>query len=377
MFYRKDAPACLGLYNVHYITQHDLLRELAIHRCDEKPVEERRRLYVNIKGNDFPKWWFDQRLQPVQARLLSIFTEETFSIDWYDMQFPYAEVLVLNFQTTVCTYKLPQFMEKMSQLKALIVTNNGFSLAELSNFSVLCSSPNLNRINLERISIASIFTGNLQLTNLRKISLIMCEVGKAFSNSVVKMSSMWPNLVEMSLEYCNDLVILPADICDLVHLKKLSICYCQELIALPEEVGKLENLEILRVQSCTKLTELPESIVKHQRLCFLDVYDCVDMDSMPMEIGQLSVSPANIAVFINNNSGKYKLLYRICMGSRLGFDELPRSVINLVKLEHVICDEETALLWEQYKGCLRNLRINVLKEDINLNLICCINHHLI
>lgn len=137
---RKDAPACLGLYNVHYITQHDLLRELAIHRCDEKPVEERRRLYVNIKGNDFPKWWFDQRLQPVQARLLSIFTDETFSFDWYDMQFPYVEVLVLNFQTTVCTYKLPHFMEKMSQLKALIVTNNGFSLAELSNFSVLLLS---------------------------------------------------------------------------------------------------------------------------------------------------------------------------------------------------------------------------------------------
>ncbi|PHT56936.1 hypothetical protein CQW23_05422 [Capsicum baccatum] len=345
---RQDAPAVLGLHNLHYIQQHDMLRELVIHQCDEKPVEERMRIYINIKGNDLR--WFEQRLQPLQAEVLSIITDEKFSSDWSDcdMQFPKVEVLVLNFETR--TYNLPPFVEQMNQLKTLVVTNNSFFPATLNNFQ-LCSLLNLKRINLERISVTSIFTANLQLPNLRKISLIMCEIGEAFENSAAKIPHMWPKLVEMNIEHCNDLVEVPAEICDLVHLKKLSICYCHELVALPEELGKLSNLEVLRLHSCTKLAELPESIVKLNELEFLDVYDCVEMDYLPMEMDQLSS------------------LKTICMGSRLGFSELPNSVLKLVKLEDVVCDEETASLWEFYKEYLRNLRITVIKEDINLNLL--------
>ncbi|CAN4079615.1 unnamed protein product [Withania somnifera] len=345
---RQDAPAALGLHNLHYIQQHDVLRELVIHQCDVKPVEERMRIYINIKGNDFPRWWFEQRLQPLQAEVLSIITDEDFSSDWHDVQFPKVEVLVLNFETR--TYNLPTFVEQMSQLKTLIVTNNGFFPAKLNNFQ-LCSVLNLKRISLERISVTSIFATNLQLPNLRKISLIMCEVGEAFENSAAKITYMWPKLVEMNIEYCNDLVEVPAEICDLVDLKKLSICYCHELVALPEELGRLTNLEVLRLHSCTKLVELPESIVKLNKLEFLDVYDCVDMDYLPMEMDQLCS------------------LRTFCMGSRLGFTELPNSVLKLVKLEDVVCDEETASLWEFFKEYLRNLRITVIKEDINLNLL--------
>ncbi|XP_016510128.1 putative disease resistance protein At5g66900 [Nicotiana tabacum] len=345
---RKDAPAVLGLHNLHYIQQHDLLRELVIHQCDEKPVEERRRLYINIKGNDFPKWWFQQRLQPLQAEVLSIFTDEDFASDWYDVQFPKVEVLVLNFETK--TYNLPPFVEQMSQLKTLIVTNNCFFPAKLNNFQ-LCSLLNLKRISLDRISVTSIFRANLQLPNLRKISFIMCEIGEAFENPAANMSYMWPKLVEMNIEYCNDLVEVPAEICDLVDLKKLSICYCHELVALPKELGKLTNLEVLRLHSCTNLSELPKSVVKLNRLGFLDVYDCVELDFLPAEMDQLCS------------------LRTICMGSRLGFTELPNSVLRLVKLEDVACDEETASLWEYYKEHMRNLRITVIKEDINLNLL--------
>ncbi|MCD7459154.1 hypothetical protein HAX54_040223 [Datura stramonium] len=345
---RQDAPAVLGLHNLHYIQQHDMLRELVVHQCDEKPVDERMRIYINIKGNDFPRWWFEQRLQPLQAEVLSIITDEKFSSVWYDVQFPKVEVLVLNFETR--TYNLPPFVEQMSQLKTLIVTNNGFFPAKLNNFQ-LCSLLNLKRINLERISVTSIFTANLQLPNLRKISLIMCEIGEAFENSAANMPYMWPKLVEMNIEYCNDLVEVPDEICDLVDLKKLSICCCHELVALPEELGKLTNLEVLRLHSCTKLAELPESIVKLNRLVFLDVYDCVDMDCLPMEMDRLCS------------------LRTLCMGSRLGFTELPNSVLKLVKLEDVVCDEETASLWDSCKEYLRNLRITVIKEDINLNLL--------
>lgn len=345
---RQDAPAVLGLHNLHYIQQHDMLRELVIHQCDEKPVEDRMRIYINVKGNDFPRWWLEQRLQPLQAEVLSIVTDEDFSSNWHSVQFPKVEVLVLNFETR--TFNLPPFIEHMSQLKTLVLTNNGFFPAKLNNFQ-LCSLVNLKRINLERISVTSIFSANLQLPNLRKISLIMCEIGEAFENSAAKMPYMWPKLVEMNIEHCNDLVEVPAEICDLVDLKRLSICYCHELVALPEELGRLTNLEVLRLHSCTKLAELPKSIVKLSKLVFLDVYDCVDMDVLPMEMDQLCS------------------LHTLCMGSRLGFFELPDSLQKLVKLEEVICDEETASLWESVRGHLRNLRITVMKEDINLNLL--------
>lgn len=264
------------------------------------------------------------------------------------MQFPKVEVLVLNFETK--TYNLPPFVEQMSQLKTLIVTNNCFFPAKLNNFQ-LCSLLNLKRISLDRISVTSIFRANLQLPNLRKISFIMCEIGEAFENPAANMSYMCPKLVEMNIEYCNDLVEVPAEICDLVDLKKLSICYCHELVALPKELGKLTNLEVLRLHSCTNLSELPKSVVKLNRLGFLDVYDCVELDFLPTEMDQLCS------------------LRTICMGSRLGFTELPNSVLRLVKLEDVACDEETASLWEYYKEHMRNLRITVIKEDINLNLL--------
>lgn len=274
--------------------------------------------------------------------------DEDFSSNWHGMQFPKVEVLVLNFETR--TYNLPPFIEQMRQLKTLVVTNNGFFPAKLNNFQ-LCSLLNLKRINLERISVTSIFTANLELPNLRKISLITCEIGEAFENSADKIPYMWPKLEEMNIEFCNDLVEVPAEICDLVHLKRLSICNCHELVAFPEELGRLTNLEVLRLHSCTKLAELPKSIVKLNKLEFLDVYDCVDMDDLPVEMDQLSS------------------LQTICMGSRLGFFKLPDSLLKLVKLEEVVCDEETASLWEPFKEYRRNLRITVMKEDINLNLL--------
>ncbi|XP_004232056.1 probable disease resistance protein At5g66900 [Solanum lycopersicum] len=345
---RQDARAVLGLHNLHYIQQHDMLRELVIHQCDEKPVEERMRIYINIKGNEFPRWWFEQRLQPLQAEVLSIVTDEDFSCNWHGVQFPKVEVLVLNFETR--TYKLPPFIEQMSQLKTLVLTNNGFFPAKLNNFQ-LCSLLNLKRINLERISVTSIMSANLQLPNLRKISLNMCEIREAFENSAAKMSYMWPKLVEINIEYCSDLTKVPAEICDLVDLKRLSICYCHELVSLPEELGKLTNLEVLRLHSCTNLAELPKSIVKLIKLKFLDVYDCVEMDDLPLEMDQLCS------------------LQTLCMGSSLGVDKLPDSLQKLVKLEDIVCDEETAYLWEPVKEHLKNLRITVMEEHINLNLL--------
>ncbi|KAG5624005.1 hypothetical protein H5410_009223 [Solanum commersonii] len=357
LIHRQDARAVLGLHNLHYIQQHDMLRELVIHQCDEKPVEERMRIYISIKGNGFPSGGLNKDFNHFKRRFcllsqvcypsLLLLFDEDFSSNWHGVRFPKVEVLVLNFETR--TYNLPPFIEQMSQLKTLVVTNNGFFPANLNNFQ-LCSLLNLKRINLERISVSSIFTANLQQPNLRKISLNMCEIGEAFENSAAKMPYMWPKLIEMNIEYCSDLTKVPAEICDLVDLKRLSICYCQELVTLPEELGRLTNLEVLRLHSCTNLVELPKSIVKLIKLKFLDVYDCVAMDNLPLEMDKLCS------------------LQTLCMGSSLGI-KLPDSPQKLLKLEDVVCDEETAHLWEYVKEHLKNLRITVMEEHVNLNLL--------
>ena len=73
---------------------------------------------------------------------------------WCNIQAPKVEVLVLNFQTK--NYTLPEFVEKANELKVLIVSNCGFFHAEIKNFQLLWSLPNLKRIRLEKISISSL-----------------------------------------------------------------------------------------------------------------------------------------------------------------------------------------------------------------------------
>ncbi|KAM1702101.1 hypothetical protein ACFXTN_025279 [Malus domestica] len=225
----------------------------------------------------------------MKARLLSITTDEGFSTKWHNLQMPEAEVLVLNLQTK--NYALPESVVNMGELKAVIVTNYGFLPAELT----------------------------------------------------------FPNLEEMNIDYCNDLIELPAEVCDLSKLKKLNVTSCHELSVLPEGIGKLKNLELLRLRSCTELSKLPTSMKNLGKVNFLDISYCFSIKVLPEDIGEMS--------------SLRKINMRQC--SRL--QELPPSVKGLVQLKEVVCDEETKYLWESFSSYLKNVSIIVAKENINLN----------
>ncbi|KAM1091151.1 hypothetical protein ACFX2J_018475 [Malus domestica] len=332
-----------GYYTEHFVTQHNMLRELAIHQGSQDPIEHRKRLFINICGDKLPKWLTEQKYQAIKARLLSISTDGAFSAKWPNMQAPEAEVLVLNFQTK--NYALPEFVEKMDILKVLILKNYGLLSAELDNFELLGSLSNLKRIRLERISIPSISKVLKQLKSLQKISFFMCDIGQGF----VQILDALPNLVELNIDYCHDLVQLPANLCNLVHLKKLSITNCHKLSTLPADIGKLVNLEVLRLRSCADLLELPGSIRNLKVLKFLDISDCFSVKELPEDIGAMcSMEKINVS-----------------QCSRL--KELPASVMDLEQLNEVICDEETKTLWEPFLPFLTNIHLKVIKEDINLN----------
>ncbi|KAE7999554.1 hypothetical protein FH972_003970 [Carpinus fangiana] len=346
---RKDTSDHLRkYYSEDFVLQHDLLRELSVHQSNQEPIEQTKRLIINISGNNPPKWWAEQKRQPISAHLMSISTDEIFSSSWWNIEPSEVEVLVLNFQTK--NYTLPEFVEKMDKLKVLIVTNYGFFHAELRNFELLESLPYLKKIRLEKVSIPSLCKDPIQLRSLKKISLFMCNIGQAFRNCTIQVSDALPNLMEINMDYCNDLVELPVGLCDIVCLKKLSITNCHKLSALPEEIGKLENLEVLRLKSCTDLPELPESIRRLRNLSILDISDCLSIRKLPKHIGELH----NLK----------ELHVEGCLRLR---SQLPESILDLDQLMLATCDEERAKLWEPVKDFLTNLQVEVVGKDINLN----------
>ncbi|XP_059623789.1 probable disease resistance protein At5g66900 [Cornus florida] len=383
VFTRKGTSELDGYYNDHFVTQHGLLRDLAIHQSSQGPIKHRERLILNIRGDDLSKWSIEQ-IQRSHARLLSISTDETFSSSWCNMllpektlssswcsfstllgclsklvqpsyiQLPEVEVAILNFRTT--NYSLPKFIEKMDQLKVLIITNNGFLPAELSNFELLGHLSHLKRIRLEHVSISFLSESQLPFRNLRKISFDMCKIAETFRNCTIEFAFMFPNLIEIDIHCCSDLVKLPEGFCDIIRLKKLSITKCNDLIALPQNLGMLTNLEVLRLHSCTGLMGLPDSVVSLHKLKFLDISDCLDISDLPERIGELS--------------GLKKLDMRGCC--RL--HQLQPSVKDLGELRVVICDEDTVDLWEPFKIHLNNLTVSVFKEDKNLNWLPSLHH---
>ena len=277
----------------------------------------------------------------------TFFADEKFSSSWCFIQAPEVEVLVLNVRSK--NHTLPEFIKKMEKLKVLIVENYGFFPTELNNFLLLGYVTNLKRIRLERVSIPPFAFTSVKLEILQKLTLYMCNISQAFSTSTILVSEALPNIMEINIEYSNDLIELPVEICLLTKLKKLSIINCHKLVALPKEIGKLVNLEVLRLGSCIELLELPNTIGGLCNLSVLDISECLEIERLPEEIGELQ-----------------NLRQLLMMGCSSNC-ELPQSIMNLEHLKEVVCDEETAILWKPIMLVCKNLRIKVQKEEVNLN----------
>ncbi|CAI9304509.1 unnamed protein product [Lactuca saligna] len=331
----NDLGATVTFCDQQFVTQHDLLRELAIHLNSKLPLPQRSRLIINARGEDLPVPASIEQLQePMQARMLSISTGESFSSQWWNMKVPHVEVLVLNFMSN--TYTLPRFLAGMPKLKILNLSNHGLYPTEIENFHLLSCSYNLTRIRLERVAISSSI---LPLLNLQKASFIMCKIGNAFEK--VSTNTL-PGLLELEIDSCQDLVEFPGTLCTTVRLKKLSITNCIQMSGFPEEFGNLTNLETLSLGSCMKLEKLPESISGLQKLRILDISDCLKLSKLPDEIGKL---------------GGLRVIYMTgCTG--LPPDQLPPSVKDLSHT-HVVCNEQISYQWREF----RNLEIHLVEED--------------
>lgn len=267
--------------------------------------------------------------------------------DWFQMHFPKAEVLILNFSAD--SYFLPTFLSTMPKLKALIMINYGTSCTMLQNLSAFTSLNNLRSIWLEKICVPPLPNTTVPLRNLRKVSLVLCELSKSFAGSKVDLSMTFPRLSHLTIDHCIDVTKLPSSICGISSLECISVSNCHDLSELPCEFGKLSSLKILRVYACPALKRLPQSICRLKVLKYLDISQSFNLQELPEELGHMSCLE--------------KIDMRECSQLRT----IPRSSSCLKSLGHVICDEDIALFWKEAERDIPDLRIQVAEECFNLD----------
>ncbi|PWA49208.1 Disease resistance protein [Artemisia annua] len=212
---RNDASQLEGYCNEHFVTQHDLLRELAIHLSSQEPIAHRKRVFIEFNGNNVPTWCIKQTQHPIAARLLSITTDETFSSMWFDLKATKLEVLVLNVRSLI--YALPRFISKMIQLKVLDITSYGIYPSVLHELPLISSLFNLKRMRLEHVSLSPSIHSIFELKKLQKLSFIMCEFGNALDKCPVDAPPMLPKLLDLELDRCYDLKKFPSELLLRIH----------------------------------------------------------------------------------------------------------------------------------------------------------------
>ncbi|XP_042411931.1 probable disease resistance protein At5g04720 [Zingiber officinale] len=347
----KDAQNRAGdiysSYTELSVTQHDLLRDLALHVNSQETLTSRRRLIMPRKENELPKEWDRVKDQQLEAQIVSINTGEMKESDWFQMHFPKAEVLILNFSADA--YFLPPFLSIMPNLKTLILINYGASCTTLQNLSVFTSLSNLRSLWLEKIAVPPLPKTTVPLQNLRKVSLVLCELTNSLRGSKVDLSLTLPRLSHLTIDHCIDVTKLPSAICDINSLECLSISNCHDLSELPCEFGKLNSLKILRVYACPALKRLPHSICLLKGLKYLDISQSFNLRELPEELGYMT----SLEKFDMRECSQLKTL--------------PRSSSSLKSLGHVICDEDIALLWKEAERDIPDLHIQVAEESFNLD----------
>ncbi|CAE5978346.1 unnamed protein product [Arabidopsis arenosa] len=339
----KD-PRFGALYTGYYDTfvmQHDVLRDLALSLSYRGKINRRKRLSMPKRELFLPREWERSNDEPYNARVVSIQTGEMNEMDWIDMEFPKAEVLILNFSSD--NYVLPPFIAKMGKLRALLVINNGMFHVRLEDFSSFTNLSKLRSLWLEMVYVPR---STIPLKNLQKLSLIFCRINTGVDQTTLDMNLIFPNLSDLTIDHCDDLVELPSTISGITSLNSISITNCPYVGELPKNLSKLMALELLRLYACPELKSLPEELCELPSLKYLDISQCASLSFLPEEVGKLSTLE--------------KIDMRACPLLRL-----PSSVVSLSSLCHVICDKENLCMWEKIEKAVPGLLVEAAENCLD------------
>lgn len=268
-------------------------------------------------------------------------------MDWFDMEFPKAEVLILNFSAT--EYFLPPFIDNMPKLRALIVINYSIKNAVLNNLPVFTNLTNLRSLWFEKLSVPELPETTEPLKNLRKISLILCKINNHLDRSVLDLPHLFPRLAELTMDHCINMTELPSSICKMRTLKSLSVTNCDSLQELPSDLGKLIFLQILRIYACPNLKKLPNGVGDLIWLKYIDISQCVNLEHLPEGIGGCA--------------SMEKIDMRECPQIK----KLPKSAVSLRALRRVICDEDVSWQWKYLESSMPHLCVRVPEPLFDLD----------
>lgn len=338
---RKSYQSCRGLS----FTQHDVLRDMCIHRNRENPktnerkrLNELKRLIMPQRADAIPQDWKKAAECAFTAEIVSLHTGSMEEKDWCQMKFPKAKALILNFSAS--KYFLPPFMESMPELKVLIIVNHHFKRATLEGISVFSSLTQLKVVRLERVKVPPLQEYRQYWQKLEKLSFTLCE---GFGD--VGLDWYFSSLVEFAIDHCSGLKELPASVCNMASLKRLFITNCPDLLKLPDDIGNLSLLQMLRLYACPILENLPCSICNLGRLQFLDISLCGHIKRLPDELGRLS--------------SLEEIHMRDCSGVNI-----PKSASDLKYLKRVICHEKIEKRWKQINP---DLLVESAEEEFGLS----------
>ncbi|GLJ43424.1 hypothetical protein SUGI_0902360 [Cryptomeria japonica] len=188
--------------NSYSISQHDVMRQLALFLTERDDKDRLRRLYMPQKQSEFPPEW--QTTQIVSIHKGAMDTQ------WPQLEFP--ELIV------------PSLHEDCRALKSLQKIYP--SLCEGLGKDKLFNLPALLEFNVDHCS------------DLEELSAGIC-----YSKS----------LEILSITHCHSLAKLPDDLGKLGSLKVIRLCQSPGLKALPLSICSLGNLELLNISSCMGL----------------------------------------------------------------------------------------------------------------------------
>ena len=267
--------------------------------------------------------------------------------DWFQMDLPKAEVLILNFFSS--EYFLPPFIDRMPKLRALVLINYSTATAILNNVEVFSNLTNLRSLWFEKISTPQFPKPTIPMKSLKKIFLVLCKIANSLDQSVLDLPWMFPCLTELTVDHCDDLYDLPSSICRMQSLECMSISNCHSLQELPADLGKLNSLQILRIYDCPSLKKLPISICELKCLKYLDISQCVGLGCLPEGIGGLL------------------MLEKIDMRKCSRIRNLPKSAASLQLLRCVVCDEDISWLWKDVEKAVPGVHVEFARECFDLD----------
>ncbi|KAJ7970182.1 TMV resistance protein N [Quillaja saponaria] len=276
--------------------------------------------------------------------------------------------------------------KKMTNLRILMVENAYFSegpkhlpdelrVLDWKNYPSMSLPPDFKSDNLVVLSLVD---SRLKLTEpLNFKSLIYMDFSHCLSLEEVPDVSGVPNLVELYLDRCFNLVKVDDSVGLLKKLVKLSAKYCYRLNIFPPTIGST-TLEYLNLSECISLTKFPEIMVKMEKIRFIDVSGTF-IDELPSSFKNLvgvedlymvrcpvlRILPSSLLMLQNlrelnmgfcpklrNSFGKFKDDNQLSMQSSI--------TLQLVSLDVQLCQlsDKDVLIIVQWFPNLKNLNLS-------------------